>query len=112
MIKGRSARLLLRVDQDKLRTTGTSFVIEKSVCLFDPVRIYVRNVNQVSCIPREKALRPLIIFQCPLPENCKRNCQKSECDDPWLQKSVHLTSASAGRKALQRDASSHSTNAQ
>src|SRR5262249_16007215 len=98
MIEGRSACILFWIDQDKLRTGWAGFAIKESVCLLDPMRGYIGDVDQMSYIPREKALRPLIILQFPLPENCRRNCQNRERDDPESRKSVHLTSVSAWRR--------------
>src|SRR5215470_19079256 len=98
MVEGRSAGIVLGVDQDELGTTRAGFVVEKSVGLFDPMRGDIGNVDQMSYIPREKPLRPLIIFQFPLPEDGRRNCQENECDDPWSRRSLHLTSVLAWRR--------------
>ena len=63
VIESWTARILFRIDQDKVRPLQTGSAVPEAVRLLNPMWIYVRDGNQMPHIPRKETFGPLVVLQ-------------------------------------------------
>src|SRR5579864_628077 len=78
MIESRAGGVLLRINEDELRSLRKSLAIPKPAGLSNPVRSDISFNHQVAYVSRKKSLCALVILQCAL---CDRwhGQQQNQC---------------------------------
>jgi len=63
VIERRSARIVLGIDENEFRTAERRLAIPEAVGFLDPMRTYVRQLNDMTQIARKKLLRSLVVLE-------------------------------------------------
>lgn len=78
----------LRVDENKFTTTGGGLAIPEPARLFNPVGVYVGNVQDMSQISRKKLLRPFIVLLLPLRRQSRHKKRRQQRDRKYPRSEV------------------------
>ena len=72
-------RIVLCIHQNELNIIQANFPIPEAVRLFDPVRRYIRRVNQMPHVARKKPLGTLVVLQGALRQG-EGHCEEEQCN--------------------------------